>query len=102
MAPAAGAAVSSGYATAEPWLSLSLIWRQRVATGVRSGLVFPRADRKPWRLHDWKKLVTLGTYAHVIRQVKGDPIVSAEEQIERARQELRGRLRDVEAPEADA
>jgi integrase len=29
--------------------------------------------------------MTLGTYAHVIRELKGEPSVSAEEQIERAR-----------------
>ena len=29
--------------------------------------------------------MTLGTYAHVILELKGDPSVSAEEQIERAR-----------------
>ena len=26
----------------------------RLATGIRSGPLFPRADGKPWRSHDWK------------------------------------------------
>jgi hypothetical protein len=41
--------------------------------------------------------MTVGTYAHVIRELKGQPVVSAEEQIERARVEDRGRLVDVDA-----
>lgn len=45
--------------------------------------------------------VTLGTYAHVIRELKGEPAVLAEEQVERARQELPGRFRDVGAAEAN-
>jgi Phage integrase family len=117
-----------------------------LATGIRSGLLFPKRDGTPWRSHDWKNwcrrvwhaaragagieslppydlrhafaslqiragcsipelaeqmghspAMTLGTYAHVIRELKGEPIVSAEEQIERARRELPGRFRDVEA-----
>jgi hypothetical protein len=28
---------------------------------------------------------TVGTYTHVIRELQGDPVVSAQEQIERAR-----------------
>jgi hypothetical protein len=31
--------------------------------------------------------MTIGTYAHVIRELKGEPVVSAEEQIKRARSE---------------
>jgi hypothetical protein len=41
--------------------------------------------------------MTVGTYAHVIRELKGQPVVSAEEQIERARVEDGGRLVDVDA-----
>lgn len=41
--------------------------------------------------------MTIGTYAHVIRELKGEPVVSAEEQIERARRENGGRLVDVDA-----
>jgi integrase len=26
----------------------------QLATGIRSGLLFPRRDGKPWRSHDWK------------------------------------------------
>ena len=104
-----------------------------LATGIRSGLLFPRRDGQPWRSHDWKNwcrrvwhaaragagieslppydlrhafaslqiraglsipelaeqmghvpAMTLGTYAHVIRELKGEPAVSAEEQIEQA------------------
>jgi hypothetical protein len=42
-------------------------------------------------------LMTAGTYAPVIRDLKGQPVVSAEEQIERARMEDGGRLVDVDA-----
>ena len=35
--------------------------------------------------------VTMGTYAHVIRDLKGRPVTSPEEQIERARRENGGR-----------
>jgi hypothetical protein len=38
----------------------------------------------------------------VIRELKGEPVVSAEEQVERARRELPGRFRDVGADQADA
>jgi integrase len=121
-----------------------------LATGIRSGLLFPRADGKPWRSHDWKNwtrrvwhssregagiesmppydlrhafaslqvraglsipelaeqmghspAMTLNTYAHVIRELKGEPVVSAQEQVEQARRELPGRFRDVEAAGAD-
>jgi len=41
--------------------------------------------------------MTLGTYTHVIRELKGEPIVSAEEQIEEARKKRGGRFGDVEA-----
>jgi hypothetical protein len=44
--------------------------------------------------------MTLGTYAHVIRELKGEPIVSAEVQVQRARRKLAGRFRDAEAAEA--
>ena len=45
--------------------------------------------------------MTLNTYAHMIRELKGEPVVSAQEQVERARRELAGRFRDVEAAEPD-
>jgi hypothetical protein len=41
--------------------------------------------------------MTVGTYAHVIRELKGQPVMSAEEQIEHARLEDGGRLVDVDA-----
>ena len=41
--------------------------------------------------------MTIGTYAHVIRELNGQPVVSAEEQIEQAREENGGRLVDVDA-----
>jgi hypothetical protein len=41
--------------------------------------------------------MTIGTYAQVIRELKGEPVVSAEEQVEQARQENGGRLVDVDA-----
>jgi integrase len=105
-----------------------------VATGIRQGLLFPRQDGEPWKVHDyknwtrrvWKKAregagieamppydlrhayaslriragasipelaeelghapqMTVGTYTHVIRELQGEPMVSAEEQIELAR-----------------
>src|SRR4051812_44708614 len=116
-----------------------------LAYGIREGLLFPRRDGAPWRLHDyqnWRRRtwhpartkagikslppydlrhafaslqiragmsipelaeqmghspqMTVATYAHVIRELKGLPRVSAEEQIERAR-ESRGREVDVQA-----
>jgi integrase len=122
----------------------------QLATGIRSGLLFPRRDGRPWRSHDWKNwcrrvwhaaregagieplppydlrhafaslqiraglsipelaeqmghspAMTPGTYAHVIRELKGEPVVSAEEQVERARRKLPGRFRDAGAAEAD-
>jgi integrase len=45
--------------------------------------------------------MTLGTYTHVIRELKGEPIISAEEQIQKARRESAGRFGDV-GPEAAA
>ena len=39
--------------------------------------------------------MTLGTYTHVIRELKGEPIVSAEAQIEDARRKAPGRFGDV-------
>ena len=39
-------------------------------------------------------------YAHVIRELKGEPIVSAEEQVEQTRRDRRGRVGDAEAVEA--
>jgi hypothetical protein len=44
--------------------------------------------------------MTLNTYAHVIRELKGEPVVSAEEQVERARRDRPGRFGDVGAAEA--
>jgi integrase len=46
--------------------------------------------------------MTIGTYTHVIRELKGEPIVPAEEQIERAREERPGRLGDAEAASGGA
>ena len=45
--------------------------------------------------------MTLSTYAHVIRELKGEPVVSAEEQVERARRELPGRFSGRRGCEAD-
>jgi integrase len=115
-----------------------------LATGIRAGLLFPRADAKPWRSHDCKNwtrrawhsardgagieslppydlrhafaslqvraglsipelaeqmghspAMTLTTYAHVIRELKGESVISAEDQVERARGGPPGRLGDV-------
>jgi hypothetical protein len=41
--------------------------------------------------------MTVGTYAHMIRELKGQPVASAEEQIERVRVEDGGCLVDVDA-----
>jgi integrase len=46
--------------------------------------------------------MTIGTYTHVIRELKGEPLVPAEEPIERAREERRGRPGDAEAAGAGA
>jgi integrase len=122
-----------------------------LATGIRSGLLFPRADGKAWRSYDWKNwtrrvwhaaregagieslppydlrhafaslqvraglsipelveqtghspAMTLNTYAHVIRELKGEPIVSAEEQVEQARRDRPGRFGDAEPVEGGA
>ena len=45
--------------------------------------------------------MTVMTYTHVIRELKGEPIVSAEEQVEWARRELPGRFGDVGFATAD-
>lgn len=117
-----------------------------LATGIRSGLLFPRRDGKPWRLHDynnWRRRVwkpareaagvdplppydlrhafaslqiragmsipelaeqmghspqmTVMTYTHVIRELKGEPRISAEKQIEQARSKARGPQVDPKA-----
>ncbi len=117
-----------------------------LATGIRSGLLFPRRDGEPWRLHDynnWRRRVwktareaagvdplppydlrhafaslqiragmsipelaeqmghspqmTVMTYTHVIRELKGEPRISAEKQIERARSKARGPQVDPKA-----
>jgi hypothetical protein len=52
--------------------------------------------------------MTVMTYTHVIRELKGEPRVSAEEQIEQARRDRRGprwtltRLRRPPRPDATA
>jgi integrase len=117
-----------------------------LATGIRSGVLFPRRDGAPWRLHDynnwrrrvWKKAretagvdplppydlrhafaslqiragmsipelaeqmghspqMTVMTYTHVIRELKGEPCIPAEKQIERARRKPRGPQVDPKA-----
>jgi integrase len=117
-----------------------------LAHGIREGLLFPRRDGDPWRLHDyqnWRRRtwhpartkagieslppydlrhafaslqiragmsipelaeqmghspqMTVGTYTHVIRELKGQPAMTAEDQIEQARREDGGRLVDVDA-----
>jgi hypothetical protein len=39
--------------------------------------------------------MTISTYAHVIRELKGMPTMPVEEQIQEARKKARGRLVDV-------
>jgi integrase len=117
-----------------------------LATGIRSGAMFPRRDGAPWRLHDynnwrrrvWKKAretagvdplppydlrhafaslqiragmsipelaeqmghapqMTVMTYTHVIRELRGEPRTSAEQQIQRARRNARGPQVDPKA-----
>jgi hypothetical protein len=41
--------------------------------------------------------MTVGTYAHVFRELKSHPVMPAEESIEQARVEGGGRLGDVDA-----
>ena len=64
---------------------------------IRAGLSIPELAEQMGH----SPAMTLGTYAHVIRELKGEPVVSAEEQIERARRELPGRFRDVGPKAAD-
>lgn len=45
--------------------------------------------------------MTIGTYTHVIRELKGEPIMTPEEQIELAREERPGRLGDADAASAE-
>ena len=59
---------------------------------IRAGLSIPELAEQMGH----SPQMTLATYAHVIRELKGLPRVSAEEQIERAR-EARGREVDVQA-----
>jgi integrase len=117
-----------------------------LATGIRSGAMFPRRDGAPWWLHDynnwrrrvWKKAretagvdplppydlrhafaslqiragmsipelaeqmghapqMTVMTYTHVIRELRGEPRTSAEQQIQRARRNARGPQVDPKA-----
>jgi hypothetical protein len=46
--------------------------------------------------------MTIGTYTHVIRELKGERIVPAEEQIQRAREERPGRPGDARVESAGA
>jgi integrase len=64
---------------------------------IRAGLSIPELAEQMGH----SPAITLDAYAHVIHELKGEPIVSAEEQIEQARRELPGRFRDVEGKEAD-
>lgn len=73
--------------------------------GRPDGLVFPRRDGLPWRrtdVNNWRRRVpelaeqlghspqmTLSTYAHVMRELKGFPALSAEEQSVAARESRR-------------
>jgi hypothetical protein len=41
--------------------------------------------------------MTVSTYTHVIRELKGQPTMAAEDQIEEARRDAGGRLVDVDA-----
>jgi integrase len=122
-----------------------------LATGIRSGVLFPRRDGAPWRLHDynnwrrrvWKKAremagvdplppydlrhafaslqiragmsipelaeqmghspqMTVLTYTHVIRELKGEPRIPAEKQMKRARRKARGPQVDPKADTGSA
>jgi hypothetical protein len=50
-----------------------------------------------WAFEEGGHRVTVGTYTHVIRELKGQPVMAAEDQIEQARREDGGRLVDVDA-----
>ena len=112
-----------------------LSWRLASGRPPGTALVFPRADGRPWRRHDWNNwrrriwkpalerakvdyappydlrhafaslqiragmsipelaeqlghspAMTLATYSHVIRELKGENSLSAEEQVTRARE----------------
>ena len=60
---------------------------------IRSGMSIPELAEQMGH----SAQMTVGTYSHVIRELKGQAIVPPEEQIERARQETGGRLVDVDA-----
>jgi integrase len=64
---------------------------------VRAGLSIPELAEQMGH----SPAMTLNTYSHVIRELKGEPAVSAEEQVERARRELPGRFGDVGSATAD-
>ena len=64
---------------------------------VRAGLSIPELAEQ----FGQSPAMTLNTYAHVIRERTGEPIVSAQEQIEATRRKLPGRFRDADAGEAD-
>ena len=60
---------------------------------IRSGMSIPELAEQMGH----SAQMTVGTYSHVIRELKGQAIAPPEEQIERARQETGGRLVDVDA-----
>ena len=60
---------------------------------IRSGMSIPELAEQMGH----SAQMTVGTYSHVIRELKGQAIVPPEEQIERARQKTGGRLVDVDA-----
>jgi integrase len=55
---------------------------------IRAGLSIPELAEQMGH----SPAMTLGTYAHVIRELKGEPVVSAEKQVQRARRKLAGRF----------
>ena len=64
---------------------------------VRAGLSIPELAEQ----FGQSPAMTLNTYAHVIRELTGEPVVSAQEQVEATRRKLPGRFRDADAGETD-
>jgi hypothetical protein len=65
----------------------------------RRDLVVGVREDDEWRLAEQMAhapAMTIGTYTHVIRELKGEPMVPAEEQIQRAREERPGRFGDAD------
>jgi hypothetical protein len=69
------------------------LWHAFASLQIRAGVSIPELAEQMGH----SRQMTVGTYTHVIRKLKGQPTMVAEDQIERARREHGGRLVDVDA-----